>query len=120
MPQQNYSIFIPLKVDSEQNKKEHWAVSNKRHQLQKLVVKQYLSTQSKITLPCTIILTRIAPRKMDTDNMIFGFKFIKDAVAEWIHPGLATGRADDDPNITWLYDQEKGKPKQYAIRIEIF
>jgi hypothetical protein len=47
------------------------------------------------------------------------FKWIVDAVAEYINPGMKVGRADDDERIEWAYSQEKGKPKEYAIRITI-
>ena len=69
--------------------------------------------------PCTVKLTRISPRSFDCDNLVGGFKYVKDAIAEYIHPNLAIGRADDDDLIKWEYAQEKGEPKHYAIRIEI-
>jgi hypothetical protein len=33
---------------------------------------------------------------------------------------LKVGRADDNENISWIYWQEKGKPKEYALRVEIW
>jgi hypothetical protein len=34
-------------------------------------------------------------------------------LAEWI------GVNDHDPRVTWAYGQERGKPKEYAVRVEI-
>jgi hypothetical protein len=114
-----YSRTIPIKTVSEANSSEHWTKRSKRHSMQKLAVLSFLRADSpQIKLPCTITLTRIAPRKFDSsDNLPASFKYIKDAVAEYIHPGKAPGRADDDERITWQYSQEKGAVREYAIRI---
>jgi len=116
-----YSRTIPIQTVSESNSREKWIKRSKRHSMQKLVIKSFLNADSpRIKLPCTITLTRIAPRKFDSsDNLPASFKYIKDAVAEYIHPGKAPGRADDDERITWLYAQEKGAVREYAIRIDI-
>ncbi len=47
------------------------------------------------------------------------FKWIKDAICEWITPNLQVGRADDNDQITFSYSQEKGKTKEYAVIIKI-
>ena len=47
------------------------------------------------------------------------FKWVKDAICEWITPGLQAGRADDNKDIHFTFQQEKGKPKEYAIIIKI-
>lgn len=65
-------------------------------------------------------MTRIAPRRLDYDeNLPMAFKWIKDALAELIKPGMAVGRADDDKRFRFEFDQRKGEPKEYAIEIEI-
>ena len=70
-------------------------------------------------LPCTVKMIRIAPRSLDYDNAVYSFKSYRDAISDELIPGFARGRADDDNRIKWEYGQEKGKPKEYAIRIEI-
>ncbi|MEK6883385.1 MAG: hypothetical protein AABY22_27405 [Nanoarchaeota archaeon] len=47
------------------------------------------------------------------------FKWISDAIAEYIIPGKTVGRADDCKDIQWQFKQEKGNVREYAIRIEI-
>lgn len=78
----------------------------------------------EIKPPVAIKLTRVAPRSLDTDNLIGGaMKGIRDCVADLIIPGLAAGRADGLSGpwcITWSYDQKKGLPKEYSLEIEIF
>ena len=116
-----YARTIPIRIESELNAREHWHKKAQRHTMQKMAVRSFLNVdRPDIKPPCTIKLTRIAPRRFDEDNMVGGCKYIKDAVAEYFHPNLATGRADDDPDLTWQYAQEKGAPKEHALRIEIF
>lgn len=112
------------KVISEGNTFENHFVANKRHQLQKILVKNelkalrlYFFQQNDLKIK----LIRISSRKLDKhDNLRMAFKFIVDAIAELIFPGKAAGRADDAENLEWDYDQEKGPPKFNGFRIEIF
>lgn len=62
-------------------------------------------------LPCVVTLTRVAPRRMDGDNLQGACKAVRDAVADWL-------RVDDgSPLITWRYAQRQGRPKEYAVEI---
>jgi hypothetical protein len=58
-------------------------------------------------------LTRIAPRQLDDDNLRGSLKAARDGVADWL------GVPDNDPRIRWDYAQEKGKPKTYAVRVDV-
>src|SRR5947207_3226381 len=111
--------IVGLKTVSELNKAkhEHWAYARRRHLNQKWLTIQALRKRLEETkLPCVVELTRIAPKKFDYDNLVASFKWIRDACAEEILPGLAIGRADDEDNgITFVYKQEKGTPKEYAV-----
>lgn len=63
-------------------------------------------------LPCIIQITRIAPRALDSDNMVASAKSVRDGVADWL------GVDDGSPLIDWRYAQERGKPKTYGVRIQ--
>lgn len=110
-----------LRIVSAANKNENFWVKHSRNKMQKTIVKIYLSREIPvITLPCTVKLTRISPRSLDQkDNLPYSFKWISDTIADYIIPGKAAGRADDSKEISWIYNQEKGKPKEYALRVEI-
>lgn len=117
---------IPLTKDlivSEANRSgEHWTKKHKRHQTQKLLIQSYLNNriEGPIKLPCCVILTRIAPRSLDQeDNLPMAFKSYKDHIADFIIPGKAAGRADDSKQLTWVFKQEKGLPKEYALKVQI-
>lgn len=112
---------LPIKTASEANSSEHWTKKAKRHAIQKKWVKwAYHRDKPFLPLPCVARLTRISPKALDLhDNLRMSLKWVADAVAECIVPGKAIGRADDEKDIHWEYSQEKGKPREYAVRIEI-
>ena len=108
-----------MHVVSEANLCEHWSKSYKRHKEQKWCVKAFIKNISIYKdVAITIKLIRVSPRKLDKkDNLPMAFKYVADAIADSIYPGLAPGRADDTELIQWEYDQEKGKK---GIRVEIY
>lgn len=116
------SLKIPIKVQSP-NTMEHWrqrATRNKKHAaLIKLQLSTAQEAKSTIDFPCVVTLTRLAPRLFDEDNLIFSMKSYRDTVADYLIPGLKPGRADGDKRITWIYKQQKGAPKEYALLIDI-
>ena len=114
---------LPIKTASESNLKEHWSKSSKRHAVQKGWVKWAFNKDKPElgnTLVYHVILTRIAPRKLNLhDNLPMSLKWVVDSIAEEITGDYVPGRADDGDSITWEYRQDKGKPHEYAVRIEI-
>ena len=104
-------IFISLKTVSEANNHEHWSKQHKRHKGQKTTVRfSLLEWQIPKKLPVTVTMTRLSTCKMmDSDNLQSAFKYIRDAISEYLIPGTAAGHADSDPRITWQYDQVKSK-----------
>lgn len=102
-------ITIPLRIESVANKREHWSKRHKRakaHRKAACVV-------PKQELPCVVTLVRIAPRMLDGDNLQSAFKALRDGIADRL------GVPDNHPDVLWLYEQETGKPKEYAARIKI-
>lgn len=116
------SYTLPIVTVSEGNAHEHWRVSHARHKKQKQLVNHYLSELSVYKgKAITVKLIRISSGKLDAhDNLRMSQKFVVDAIADILNPGKAAGRADDTDLIQWEYDQEKGKPKEKGIRVEIY
>lgn len=111
-------FFIKVKTISESNTFDHWTKKHKRKQNQKILTWDAFKPHlNKVTLPCTVHMTRISPRTMDDDNLRGCLKTIRDSIASMIFPDKAPGRADDNPLITWKYHQQKGSPQQVRIRI---
>lgn len=113
--------IIPIKIISEANTCDHWTKKSARHKKQKAVIQLSLRPViSEVSLPCIVQLTRIAPRFLDEhDNLRSSLKWVVDSIASLLFPNLKPGRADDDKRITWLYAQDKGGIRQYALKVVI-
>jgi len=110
------SLLLAIRIESEANLHEHRMVKANRVKLQRSIARTTIVQKFGRALPgvnYTVILTRIAPRPLDTDNLARSFKAIRDGIAD------ALGIDDGSKRLTWSYAQEKGPPKRYAIRIEI-
>jgi len=106
---------LPLKIQSP-NVMEHWTKRYKRNQFNHSLIRSRLLTPTiQIHLPCSITLERAANRFYDVDNYIFACKGVKDSIASIIL-NKKRGQDDDNPGITWIYKQVKGKQ---SMRIEI-
>lgn len=117
-------LLIPgLRTVSELNMREHYQVKARRVRSQKNVVAKMLDTQFSPSFGtrcmkewgrAAVTITRIAPGKLDVgDNLNSSGKHIRDAIALWL------GIDDGSDLVEWRYGQEKSKPKQYSVRIEI-
>lgn len=109
-------IVHPIRTQSEANLREHWGARHRRSRIQrataKMLVRQYPHLR-RHTGDYIITLTRVAPRRLDDDNLARSFKAIRDGVAD------AIGVDDGAERFTWCYAQENGRPKQYAVKIQI-
>ena len=112
-------VFIPMRTVSEANSTEFWRIKHNRHTEQQRSVSLFLKPwRDKIKLPCNLILTRYAPRKLDKrDNLPMSFKYILDRICAIIMNDYRPGRADDTDEIEVKYDQVPSK--EYGIRIQI-
>ena len=116
-------IKIPnFNIVSESNSSEHYLVKSKRHKIQKHIVWAYLKRIPIPQMPITVTLTRYAPRPYDGDNVIPAFKYVRDAISEYIlgevdNKKYRPGRADSDPRIKWKYSQEKTTHEENYIKI---
>ena len=109
-------VAVPVRIISEANSRQHWrkaAARKKLHrQTARLVLQQYARPMGEAER-FTITLTRVAPRKLDDDNLASGFKAVRDGVADWL------GIDDGSPRICWQYAQEKSKAGEYAARVHV-
>ena len=103
-------------------------LKRERKRIQQLIIKSYMNKylsnpnglgEIDFPLPCEITLTRIAPREYDYDNLISSFKYIVDEIAGRLIKDKPKGHSDRDKRLHWIYKQEKGKPKEYALKVEI-
>ena len=108
------SIYLPLRLVSEANSRDHWAKKARRAKTARgdtraALIPLLAARDTPDRYRCTI--TRIGKRRLDTDNLARAAKAVRDGVAD------AVGIDDGDDRITWVYGQEIGKT--YGVRVEI-
>lgn len=111
---------LPIRTFGETNLRQNF-ITRERHRKQKMYVQQVLRELTLDRKPLLVVLTRIAPRRLDKhDTLPASMKWIADAVAEKLVPGKRVGRADASKMIEWEYAQVRGKVREYAVDIKIF
>lgn len=109
------TIFLPIKTKPGLNAREHWRARASRTKSEReaahLAFKATMRHGS--ALPCTITLVRLSAATMDDDNLPGAFKAIRDGIAD------ALGVKDNNPAVTWRYDQRKCKHGEFGIIIEV-
>ena len=103
------------------NQSHHW--SKKKRIKETLYFEFYYPNTiplKRIELPVVVKIIRIAPKPFDQDNYIYNCKCIRDFISWIFFPDKAYGHGDSSKDITWQYCQEKGKPKQHALKIQIW
>lgn len=93
----------------------HWREKARRTKRERQAAYWLLMDAKRPPLPVTVRMVRVAPRRVDEDDNLNGmFKAMRDGVAD------AYGIADNDKTkIRFTYDQERGAPHQYGVRIEV-
>lgn len=111
-------LNVPMRLMSEANTHQHWRKKYERNKRQQKAVQLvWLSQKPNVKPPCKVTLIRSGPRLLDSDNVVYSFKNVRDCIGSLILPDLAPGQADGHgTGIEWSYSQEKGL---YGIRIEI-
>jgi len=101
--------YLPIRTYSLTNARLHWAVKAKRAKAERKAA--VLVGRHKV--PCTVTMTRIAPRVLDDDNLRGALKSTRDSIADRL------GVDDRDPRVTWEYAQERGAVGEYAVRVAV-
>ena len=107
------TITIPIRLVSVANVREHWAKRAARAKEHRALANLFCRLERPTPLPVTVRIARISPRPLDDDNLRSACKALRDGIAD------ALGVDDRSPLVTWEYEQERGKPKEYAARIVI-
>lgn len=105
------TFLLPIRTFSESNMREHWSKKYKRKNAQQLTTRLMLGAVIEPWPTVRVRLTRLGPRKLDTDNNVSSFKHVQDAVAAWLFVD------DGSERVTWEYGQEKSKT--YSVRVEV-
>jgi hypothetical protein len=96
-------VTLPLRTISENNAREHHMARARRRKAQRdmtaLVLRGHIRAAS-LAPPYLVTLTRLAPRKLDGDNLQGALKAVRDGVADAL--GVDDG---DEQAVTWDYAQ---------------
>lgn len=104
-------ILVPIKTARGLNAREHWRARSRRVKAEREATHLALIGERRPTLPCAVLITRIAPSNgLDDDNLAGACKGIRDQIAEWL--GVDDKRSD---LAQWKYAQERGP---WGVRIE--
>lgn len=106
-------VLLPIRLVSVANQREHWAVRAKRTADERWIAHARLNAFQVPAGKCVVTLVRVAPRALDDDNLRSAFKAVRDGVADWL------GVKDSSPLVKWVYRQERGKAKEYAVSISV-
>jgi len=113
-------VYLPLRLQSVANLREHHFARHTRVKGERQYVfyalKHDLAVVCPYTLPLTITLTRLAPRRLDSGNLEACFKGVQDGVADYLYGKYGAGQ-DRQPGLTWRYAQRSDGPRVYALEV---
>ena len=108
------AVEIPVKIISTANARLNrfkLASMNKSH---RMAARNAMAQVAQApALPLTIVLTRIGPKTLDTDNLAGGFKAVRDGIADWL------GVDDGSSQLDWQYLQRSAGAGVYAVEVEV-
>lgn len=98
------SISIPIRTVSPLNAREHWRARSRRVKAEREAAQIMLYSQRRPEIPCSVLLTRVAPSNgLDDDNLLGALKAVRDQVAQWI--GVDDRHSD---RVSYRYAQRRG------------
>lgn len=115
-------LTLPIRTVSETNQREHWSARHLRRKGQRFtawartfagLVNAFPVRDVFTPVSWHVTLTRVAPRRLDQDNLAGSFKATIDGIAD------ALGVDDADPRVTWAYEQRRGGRGEYAVLVRI-
>ena len=111
-----FKFEMPLRTRSPNIKESGRTLSARRKKERSIIHLGWTNARARQDpppFPVVVTLTRIAPRPLDGwDNLRWVFKSPVDQVTTEL--GLTN---DDDPRVTWRYDQKADGVRNYAVRV---
>ena len=113
-----FKFSVPLRAISYANTRMHWAAKAKVVSRDKLITKMaWLEAGApKIPVPGVVMLVRVAPRRLDDDNLRGALKAVRDQIAE-----LAGVNDAKTELVRYEYDQAKDpRPNHYRVDVIVW
>lgn len=107
-------ILVPIRTVAGLNAREHWQQRSRRVRKEREATAWALSRHAKPQVPCSVLLTRVAPSSgVDDDNLAGAMKGVRDEIAKWL------GVDDRDrQRVRYRYAQCRGAKGEWGVRIE--
>jgi hypothetical protein len=108
----------PLHLVNGANQREHWGAKQRRAKMQRDYAAKMTNASRQIGArhpfpPYRITITRIGPRRLDSDGATISAKHVRDGISDCL------GINDGDENAAeWIVLQEIGKAYGVRVRIE--
>jgi len=114
MELKEFSVLLPIKTVSELNTRDHYMKVHKRRSQQRRDAHWLMKGNDKPSLPVSIKLTRISPRRLDHgDNLNASMKAIRDGIADWL------GVDDGNERIFWDYFQTRPSKGETGVLVRV-
>ena len=111
-------VTIPnLVTKSGDNSHVHWRTKAAKVKRERYLTRLFLGARRAWEWPVVVTITRISPRPLDSAGLASALKGIEDETAAWL--GVDDGRAERAEAVLWIKLNERGKPKEHAVRVEI-
>jgi len=111
-------VQFPMQTRTTSNARGHWRVLHKIAQAQRSATRLCTTMalrQFRDVRPLSVLLTRIAPRRVDEGTEMDALKHVRDGVAD------ALGCADTGRDgIAWLAAQDRAGVREHAVRVEVW
>lgn len=121
-----WPLMLPVKVISEANRREHWAVAHRRRQGQRGAVAAFMARYvgdirrmagaATPDAPLVVTLWAMTPqhqRPMDSDNLVRSLKAVRDEIA------VVAGLDDGDQRVRWEYHEGSCGGKEYWVMVSM-
>jgi hypothetical protein len=105
------AVAVAMRTVPGMNVREHFRARAKRVKAEKDVIAWELVKAQRPPIPCTCLLTRVAPSNgLDDDNLAGALKSVRDAVAAWL--GVDDAKRE---TVRYRYAQTRGP---WGVRIQ--
>lgn len=108
-----FTVWVPVHVKNRANGghgRSHWPVTRERKRIRESTY--YHVGGSRPRLPTVVRLIRYGAGTMDEDGLLNSLKSVRDGVAD------AYGIKDNDPRISFEYDQQPAPQHCHGVRVE--
>lgn len=110
----NATVIIPIQLRGGPNARLHWSQRARVAKRERRAA-WVATTGWRLAADdgAIVTLTRLAPRRLDDDNLRGALKAVRDGVADRL------GVRDNDPRVRWRYGQESAGVGFHGVRIEL-